>query len=350
MVIHRLVEFARLNGQKSEKLVSHCGDSGALHLASVCQFARLKVVPSHQQNMDEMAEQLSTNDWAQPLGCWAELSFPAAGEIAGRQTHYAAANLTQPEYTLRVRDMPQAERPRNRLFSLGPGALSTAELLALLLGTGTGSSHLSAVGLAQHLLQRLREGDADVLERLQRVTPEELCEIRGIGSAKAAVIIAAVELGKRIYNRGPVQGTVIDDPGIAASALSQQLMWEERELLAIVCLNIKHQILSTKVLTVGTPTETLAHPRDIFGLALRSGAARIIIAHNHPSGDISPSKDDIALTRQLLQGATVVGLPVLDHLILGQGNYRSLRQTTTLWQEEPQGDEGAQNLSVNEEP
>jgi DNA repair protein RadC len=250
--------------------------------------------------------------------------------------HYAGADLSKPEYTLRVRDMPEGERPRDRLFHHGPKALSTAELLAILFGTGQASPGLSSVGLAQQVLGVLRDGEADALERLQSVTVEELTHIPGIGPAKAAIVIAAVELGKRVFYRGPVQRTVVDDPAVAAAALTQHLMWEPREHFAVVCLNIRHQLLSTKVLTRGTSTETLASPRDIFEAALRGGAARIIVAHNHPSGSLEPSPDDLAVTRQLLQGAKIIGIPVLDHLILGGGNYVSLRQTTSLWQEEPQ--------------
>ena len=129
---------------------------------------------------------------------------------------------------------------------------------------------------------------------------------------------------------------MIDDPALAAAALSEQLMWEPREHFAVMCLNIRHQLLSTKILTRGTPTETLADPRDIFSAALRAGAARIIVAHNHPSGNLEPSSEDLRLTRQLLRSANIISVPVLDHLILGGGNYQSLRQTTSLWEEEPQ--------------
>lgn len=249
---------------------------------------------------------------------------------------YAAADLSRPEYTLRVRDMPEEERPRERLFHHGPKALSTAELLSILFGTGNGSIGLSSVGLAQAVLQVVRDGDGDVMEKLQRVTVDELIHIPGIGPSKAAVLVAAIELGKRVFSRGPAQRTVIDDPAVAVAALTPHLMWETREHFAVVCLNIRHQLLSTKVLTCGTETETLANPRDVFGAALRGGAVRIIVAHNHPSGSLTPSPDDLSLTRQLLKSAKIIGIPVLDHLILGGGNFCSLRQTTTLWQEDPQ--------------
>jgi DNA repair protein RadC len=277
-----------------------------------------------------------------------ELTLWRQPDPVGGEIHYADADLSKPEYTLRVRDLPDGERPRERLFQHGPKALSTAELLAVLFGRGQGHPGLSSVGLAQQVLGVLRDGDADALERLQRITVEELLHIPGIGPAKAAIVVAAVELGKRVFYRGPVTRTVVDDPAVAAAALTQYLMWEPREHFAVVCLNIRHQLLATKVLTRGTSSETLANPRDIFGEALRSHAARIIVAHNHPSGNLEPSPEDISLTRQLLQAATIIGVPVLDHLILGGGNYQSLRQTTSLWQEEPQGVDGGKSSTVNQ--
>jgi DNA repair protein RadC len=126
---------------------------------------------------------------------------------------------------------------------------------------------------------------------------------------------------------------VVDDPSVAAAALSHELMWQTQERFAVLFLDVKHRIIGSKVITIGTATETLAHPRDIFREVLRHGATRIIIAHNHPSGSLEPSPEDITLTRQLLEAAQVLGVPLLDHLILGNGDYASLRQMTQLWQE-----------------
>jgi DNA repair protein RadC len=111
-------------------------------------------------------------------------------------------------------------------------------------------------------------------------------------------------------------------------------MWQTQERFAVLFLDIKHRILGTKVITIGTATETLAHPRDVFKEVIRQGATRLIVAHNHPSGSLDPSQEDIVLTRQLLEAANILGIPLLDHLILGNGDFVSLRQTTSLWQEE----------------
>lgn len=241
-------------------------------------------------------------------------------------------------YCLRVADMPATERPRERLIENGVGALSNAELLAILINTGQGAGKLSAVGLGSLILQTLGQHRRDPLAILREVSIHELTQIHGVGTAKAATILAAVELGKRVFQSRPMDRVVVDDPAIAARVLGNDLMWQSQEHFAVLLLDIKHRLLGSQVITIGTATETLAHPREIFREVIRQGATRVIVAHNHPSGNLEPSPEDIALTRQLLQGAQFLNIPLLDHLILGQGDFLSLRQKTTLWQEVPQGD------------
>lgn len=241
-------------------------------------------------------------------------------------------------YSLRIADLPTTERPRERLMAHGPKSLATAELIAILLGTGQGPGKLSAVGLGQHILQKLGEHQRDALAVLREVSVHELTQIPGVGPAKATTILAAIELGKRVLASRPPEQTIIDDPAVAAAVLSADLMWQAQEQFAIVLLDVKHRLLGTRIISVGTATETLAHPREIFREVIRQGGVRVIVAHNHPSGNVEPSPEDLALTRQLLSGGQLLGIPLLDHLILGNGTYASLRQTTTLWQEVPQGD------------
>jgi len=241
-------------------------------------------------------------------------------------------------YCLRVADLPATERPRERLQELGAQRLSTAELLAILLGTGQGPGKLSAVGLGGHILQVLGAHQREPLAVMRSVSLHELTQISGVGVAKACSILAAVELGKRVFQARPSDRQIVDDPAIAAAILSNDLMWQVQEHFAVLLLDVKHRHLGTQVITIGTATETLAHPRDIFREVIRQGATRVIIAHNHPSGSTEPSSADIALTRQLLQGARLLDIPLLDHLILGGGTFCSLRQTTSLWEEFPQGD------------
>jgi DNA repair protein RadC len=234
--------------------------------------------------------------------------------------------------------MPASERPRERLISQGSKSLATAELIAILLGTGQGPGKLSAVGLGQYLLQELGKHQRDPLSVLRDISVPELTCVPGIGEAKATTILAAIELGKRVFQSRPADRTVIDDPAVAAAALSHDLMWQSQERFAVLLLDVKHRLLGTQVITIGTATETLAHPREIFREVLRQSATRLIVAHNHPSGNVEPSQEDLTLTRQLLAGAQFLGIPLLDHLILGNGNFLSLRQTTNLWNECPQDD------------
>ncbi len=241
-------------------------------------------------------------------------------------------------YSLRIADLPETERPRERLLTQGAKSLSDAELLALLLGTGQGAGKLSAIGLGQHILKELGQDQRPPLEMLRDIHPEELKKIHGIGDAKAATILAGIELGKRAYQSRPMERTPIESPQAAADALSHHLMWAEQEHFAVLMLDVKNRLLGTRVITVGSAIETLAPPREIFREVIRQGATRAIVAHNHPSGNLEPSPDDLQLTRQLLSGAQFLQIPLLDHLILGNGKYTSLRQTTTLWEECPQGD------------
>lgn len=241
-------------------------------------------------------------------------------------------------YSLRIADLPSDERPRERLIAHGPKTLSSAELIAILLGTGQGKGKLSAVGLGQYILNQLSENDRDPLSVLRNISIQELTKIHGIGTAKATTIIAAIELGKRVFQSRPPELAVIDNPQSAADALSHDLMWQTQERFAVLMLDVKNRLLGRKVLTIGTATETLAHPRDIFREVIRQGATRVIVSHNHPSGNVEPSPEDITLTRQLLAGAQFLAIPLLDHVILGNGDHCSLRQTTDLWEEYPQGD------------
>jgi DNA repair protein RadC len=241
-------------------------------------------------------------------------------------------------YSLRIADIPPGDRPRERLLARGASHLSSAELLALLLNTGQGPGKLSAVGLGQLLLSVLGQDGADPLSRLREVEAGELIQVEGIGPAKAAIVLAAVELGRRVFLARPGDRAVIDSPAMAAAVLSADMMWNEQEHFAVVLLDIKNRLVGQHIVTKGTATETLSHPRETFKAAIRQGASRILLAHNHPSGNLEPSPEDIDLTQQLLKSGQILEIAVLDHLILGGGEFASLRQITDLWDRYPQGD------------
>ena len=243
--------------------------------------------------------------------------------------------------TLRVCDLPASERPRERLLASGGAYLSNADLLSILLGTGQGDQ--SAIDLAHTLLASLEDNGQRAIVAFRNITPQKLMEQFGIGEAKAATILAAVELGKRVHTPSPMIGSVIDAPDLAVQALASDLMWSSVEKFAIVMLDIKHRLISKKILSVGSATEAIADPREIFKALLEANAVRAIVAHNHPSGSMEPSSNDIELTEHLLKAAKIMNIPILDHLILGGGSYLSLRQTTTLWMIHPQE-------SLNPEP
>ena len=242
-------------------------------------------------------------------------------------------------YSLRIADIPTSERPRERLLTLGARNLTSAELIAILLGTGQGKGKLSAIGLGQYILQQLSQHKRDPLDVLRDINPNELMKIPGIGPAKATTIVAAVELGKRTFQFRPHEKASMDNPAAAAAALSHDLMWQKQEKFVVLMLDVKNCLIGTQIITIGTATETVVHPREIFRETIRQGATKLIVAHNHPSGNLEPSQADINLTEQLLQGAEYLDIPLLDHLILGNGNYQSLRQLPEgieLWRTYPQ--------------
>lgn len=155
-------------------------------------------------------------------------------------------------------------------------------------------------------------------------------QISGATAKQANRLKAALKLTEQLYFAELPVGKVIDDPSIAAEAF-QTMGWQPVEQFAVLSLDCHHRILSSSIISSGTTTETLAHPRDIFGAVMRSGGTRCIVGHNHPSGSLEPSKEDIELTKQLLEGSKTLAIPILDHLIVAHGAYASIRQITDLW-------------------
>lgn len=230
-----------------------------------------------------------------------------------------APTTAKASYHTRIREIPSEERPRERLIQYGADVLSTSELLAILLRTGT--EKYSAVGLGDHLLASF-EG----MRGVARASVEELSKIHGIGAAKAAQIKAAIEFGRRLVAASPDERPKVGSPRDVYNLLGPSLREEKREHFVAILLDTKNGVLRTKTVSVGDLSSSVVHPREVFAEAIRHSAASIIIAHNHPSGDPTPSPEDIAVTRRLQEGGELLGIDVLDHIVLGDNRFVSLKE------------------------
>ncbi len=222
---------------------------------------------------------------------------------------------------LTIKELPQDERPREKMLVRGAQALSDAELLAILLRTGTKDD--SAVGLAQRLLKKY---EATGLAAFAALTPQEMGKMKGIGPAKAVTIAAAIELGKRINSMAGIERPVIKSPRDAADLTMARLRHETKEHFMVLLLSTKHHVLAMPVISVGTLNASLVHPRELFREAINYSAASVILVHNHPSGDPSPSQEDITLTRKMVKAGELLDIAVLDHIIIGDNRYVSLKE------------------------
>jgi DNA repair protein RadC len=218
-----------------------------------------------------------------------------------------------------VKDLPADERPRELLLAKGPASLSNAALLAILLRTGT--SRESVIRLAEQLLAK--HGG---LAGLGRLAPEEMSRLKGIGPAKAVTVAAAVELGKRLAALAGSERPVIRSPRDAADLVLPRLRFEKKELFVVLLLSTKNHVLAMPTLAVGTLSASVVDPRDLFREAINHNAASVVLVHNHPSGDPAPSDEDIALTRKMIEAGKLLDISVLDHLIIGDGKYVSLKE------------------------
>ena len=224
------------------------------------------------------------------------------------------------EINMQIKDMPARERPQEKLMFAGPGTLSNAELLALVIRTGT--SEKSAVQLAEEVIAY-----ADTIAGgLSKADAKELTGIEGIGDAKACSVIAAVELSKRLISDRVMETSCrLTDSTDVADLLTKETMYEDREFFMAVYLNARMKVESKSIISIGSLDTTLVHPREVFSPAVRRGAAAVIVAHNHPSGDPDPSEEDILLTERLLESSRILGIRLVDHVIIGSGRYVSLR-------------------------
>ncbi len=221
---------------------------------------------------------------------------------------------------MQIKKMPETERPQEKMLYGGAGGLSNSELLALIIRTGTGNK--SALSLADEVISYANENTGG----LGAAEVKELTGIDGIGEAKACSIVAAMELSKRLISdhHGAVRVRIRDSRQVA-EILMEEMMFEKREFFMTLNLNSKLQVESKSVISIGNIDSAPVHPREVFGPAVRRGAAAVIVAHNHPSGDPTPSPQDIEVTKRLLEASEILGIRLLDHVIVGNGCFTSMK-------------------------
>ncbi|MDR3589325.1 MAG: DNA repair protein RadC [Negativicutes bacterium] len=218
-----------------------------------------------------------------------------------------------------IKELPPDERPREKLLAHGPALMSNAELIAILLRTGTSKD--SALRLAERLL--VKHGGVGGLGGL---SPQEISKIKGIGAAKAVTVAAAMELGKRLGLLGAAERPVIRSPQDVADLLMPRLRHENKEKFVVVLLSTKNHVLASPTVSVGSLNASVVHPRELFREAINYNAAAVVLVHNHPSGDPTPSQEDLALTAKMDEAGRLLDISVLDHVIIGDGKYVSLKE------------------------
>lgn len=222
-------------------------------------------------------------------------------------------------YTVAIREMPAEERPRERLLHYGPSALSTTELLAIQLRIGT--QGLSAVGVAEQLLSRF-EG----LRGIACANVAELSKVKGVGKVKAIEIAATVELGRRLAVMSQDARPAIHSPQDVSNLLMPELRDLKKEHLKSLLLDSKNRVMHIKTVSIGILDSSLVHPREVFKDAILASSAAIIVAHNHPSGDPTPSLEDRRVTERLVEAGKLLGIDVLDHIVIGDNRFVSLKE------------------------
>jgi len=223
------------------------------------------------------------------------------------------------ESIYKIKNIPEDDRPRERLLRYGPEAMSTSELIAVILGSGM--KGVPILQLAQDIVSHFGS-----LEKLAEATIEEFCQIKGLGKAKAIQLKAAISLGMRANKASKVQRYKIQNPDHAYHLIKDQLEKEKSEHFIVILQDVKGYVINFHTVAIGTLSNSLIHPREVFYPAIRHKAASIVLAHNHPSGDPTPSKEDIETTRRLVEAGSMMSIPINDHIIIGKGCFISIRQ------------------------
>ncbi len=218
-----------------------------------------------------------------------------------------------------VKGLPARDRPRERLYHLGPRELSLQELLAVVIGGG--SRGASALALGYRLLEMFGS-----LASLGRASPDDLKCVSGIGFARACQLVAAFELGKRFVRDPGTSGVPIRAPKDVAGIFMDEMKHYDREHFKAAFLNTKNRVLKTVTISIGSLNASIVHPREILKPAISASAASIVLVHNHPTGDPTPSKEDIDFTKRFAKCGELIGIELLDHIIIGAGRYVSLKE------------------------
>ncbi|HBA53939.1 RadC family protein [Syntrophorhabdus aromaticivorans] len=226
--------------------------------------------------------------------------------------------MLKDETAFTVRDLPRQERPRERLQRFGAEALSTQELLALIIGRGVAKR--SVMDIAQDLVRKFGS-----VKGLSRATAEELSKVKGIGIAKAAQILACFELAIRQDLEGEMEDLDIRDPADVVKMVRAGLRDKAKEHFKLVLLNTRNRVIGISTISIGTLNASLVHPREVFKEAVVRSAASVILVHNHPSNDLEPSEEDIRITRRMVEAGKIMGIEVLDHIIITRYQFVSLK-------------------------
>jgi DNA repair protein RadC len=221
--------------------------------------------------------------------------------------------------TCKIMDLPQNERPRERLLRYGAETLSNNELLAIILRIGSKNENI--ISLCGRIMS-----ECGGLNGLLSSSAEEFMNLKGIGNAKAAQLLALTEISKRFRSFKSGEEYKITTPKDVAEYLMEEMRYLKKEYLKLVMLNTKNVIISIKDISIGNLNTSIVHPREVFYEAIKNSSASVVICHNHPSGDPTPSREDISITTRLKECGKLLGIELLDHIIIGNGTYTSLKE------------------------
>lgn len=223
--------------------------------------------------------------------------------------------------TVLIKEMPEDERPREKMLKKGVESLSNVELLAVLLRTGT--REMSAIDLSKLIIGKT---GTEGLKYLAKISTKELRQIKGVGITKAGIILAAIELGKRVSMSIGAEKILFNRPDTIAEAFMEDMRHRTKEVFKILLLDTKNRLINDVKISEGSLNASIVHPREVFLEAIKRSSNKIILLHNHPSGNPEPSNEDIKITKRLCEAGMIVGIEVLDHLIIGNGTYYSFKE------------------------